>query len=572
MKTLLLTIISLTTTPWYLSWWFLIGIATFLILSAITILIGLSHRKQNELTIALKEQEQRLYEEKVALLINMSHELRTPLTLIMAPLKRMLSSIGPEHPDYNTLNRIYRQSRRMKDLLNMALDLRKMEVGKSAMKMENSNFNEWLTCVTQDMVTEGKAEGITITRELDPALTAVDFDKAKCETIMVNILMNAMKHSSKGDTIIIRSQLTGNGMVHVSTSDQGLGLRDIDPSQMFTNFYQSNSEQYGSGIGLSYSKILVELHGGSIGAFDNPDRGATFWWEIPAVASAFVSAIPSRAYLNEIMGYGEMEAVTPEEEYFSTAGMSLMLVDDNQDLLEFLREALSNEFAEILTATGGKKVMAMLAEGHVPDIIVSDINMPEGDGYTLCKTLKNSERYSHIPVVLLTSRGEERSQSDSYRIGAEGYMPKPFEVETLLELLRSIMRRKAEIRKKYLDTNKEDAAGFTAKAEDFILRLNKLIGENISNPDLDQQFICKELGVSRALLYNRMKAVTGAGAKEYITKIRLEKAKSLIESTDLTIADISEMTGFSTQSYFSTAFKGYTGKTPSQYKATAKAK
>ena len=112
--------------------------------------------------------------------------------------------------------------------------------------------------------------------------------------------------------------------------------------------------------------------------------------------------------------------------------------------------ALSNEFAEILTATGGKKVMAMLAEGHVPDIIVSDINMPEGDGYTLCKTLKNSERYSHIPVVLLTSRGEERSQSDSYRIGAEGYMPKPFEVETLLELLRSIMRRKAEIRKKYL--------------------------------------------------------------------------------------------------------------------------
>jgi DNA-binding response OmpR family regulator len=420
------------------------------------------------------------------------------------------------------------------------------------------------------MVTEGKAEGITINRELDPALTAVDFDKAKCETIMVNILMNAMKHSSKGDTITIKSQLTGNGMVHVSTSDQGLGLRDIDPSQMFTSFYQSNSEQYGSGIGLSYSKILVELHGGSIGAFDNPDRGATFWWEIPAVASAFVSAIPSRAYLNEIMGYGEMEAVTPEEEYFSTAGMSLMLVDDNQDLLEFLREALSSEFAEILTATGGKKVMSMLAEGYVPDIIVSDINMPEGDGYTLCKTLKNSERYSHIPVVLLTSRGEERSQSDSYRIGAEGYMPKPFEVETLLELLRSIMRRKAEIRKKYLDTNKEDAAGFTAKAEDFILRLNKLIGENISNPDLDQQFICRELGVSRALLYNRMKAVTGAGAKEYITKIRLEKAKSLIESTDLTIAEISEMTGFSTQSYFSTAFKGYTGKTPSQYKAAAR--
>lgn len=556
--------------PWFLSWWFLLSMGILLVLTVKSIIVGQSRRKENELKIALKEQEQRLYEEKVALLINMSHELRTPLTLIMAPLKRMLGSMGAEHADFSILNRIYRQSRRMKDLLNMALDLRKMEVGKSSMKMENCNFNEWLTGVTQDIVTEGQAEGVAVIRELDPALTAVDFDKVKCETIMVNILMNAIKHSVKGDTITIRTKLTDEGMVRVSVSDQGTGLRDIDPAQMFTRFYQSNNEQYGSGIGLSYSKILVELHGGSIGAFDNPDRGATFWWEIPAVASAFVSAIPSRAYLNEIMGYADGEASTPEEEYFNTAGMTLMLVDDNQDLLEFLREALSGEFTEILTATGGKKVMAMLAEGHVPDIIVSDINMPEGDGYTLCKTLKNSERYSHIPVVLLTARGEEESQSDSYRIGAEGYMAKPFEVDTLLELLRSILRRKAEIRKKYLDTNNEDAAAFTSKEEDFILRLNKLIGENIGNPDLDQQFICRELGVSRALLYNRMKAVTGAGAKEYITKIRLEKAKSLIESTDLTIAEISEMTGFSTQSYFSTAFKGYTGKTPSQYKAAAR--
>ena len=362
--------------PWFLSWWFLLSMGIFLVLTVKSILVGQSRRKENELKIALKEQEQRLYEEKVALLINMSHELRTPLTLIMAPLKRMLGSMGAEHADFSILNRIYRQSRRMKDLLNMALDLRKMEVGKSSMKMENCNFNEWLTGVTQDIVTEGQAEGVAVIRELDPALTAVDFDKVKCETIMVNILMNAIKHSVKGDTITIRTKLTDEGMVRVSVSDQGTGLRDIDPAQMFTRFYQSNSEQYGSGIGLSYSKILVELHGGSIGAFDNPDRGATFWWEIPAVASAFVSAIPSRAYLNEIMGYADGEASTPEEEYFNTAGMTLMLVDDNQDLLEFLREALNGEFTEILTATGGKKVMAMLAEGHVPDIIVYPKSLP----------------------------------------------------------------------------------------------------------------------------------------------------------------------------------------------------
>lgn len=557
--------------PWYLSWWFLTLMAVIIVIAVCSILYIQSQRKENQMKMALKEQEQRLYEEKVSLLINMSHELRTPLTLVMAPLKRLLGGTDPEHEDYNTLSRIYRQSRRMKDLLNMALDLRKMEVGKSTMRMESIDFNSWIAETTEDTVMEGRAEGVSIVREFDPALSNVDCDKVKCETILLNILMNALKHSSKGDVITISSRLTDKGMARVCISDQGPGLDDIDSSKLFTRFYQSNSEQYGSGIGLSYSKILVELHGGNIGAYSNEDIGATFWWEIPVMSAVETSGIPSKAYLNEIMGHGVMEAsTTPGNDSFSTNGMTLMLVDDSQDLLEFLHEALSGEFAEILAMTGGNKALAALAEGHVPDIIVSDVNMPDGDGYSLCKALKANERYSHIPVVLLTARGEEQSQSDSYRIGAEAYMAKPFEVETLLELLRSILKRKAEIRKKYLDTNKEEAVAFTSKEEDFILRLNRIIGDNIGNPDLDQQFICRELGVSRALLYNRMKAVTGAGAKEYITKIRLEKAKSLIESTDLTIAEISEMTGFSTQSYFSTAFKSYTGKTPSQYKAATK--
>ena len=170
-------------------------------------------------------------------------------------------------------------------------------------------------------------------------------------------------------------------------------------------------------------------------------------------------------------------------------------------------------------------------------------------------------------MILLTARGEEQSQSDSYRVGADAFLAKPFETETLLEQMRSLLKRKAEIRKKYLDTEKKTISQeYGSNEERFILQLNKIIGDHLNDPELDQQLICREMGVSRALLYNKMKAITGAGAKEYITRIRLEKAKSLIESTDLSIADISEMTGFSSQSYFSTAFKNYTGRTPSQYK------
>lgn len=553
--------------PWYLSGWFIAGTLVFLLITGASIIIGLMSRKANRLKLELKEKEQMVYEEKVRMLINISHELRTPLTLIMAPLKRLLN-FGSTSPQEHTatLQRIYRQSKRMKGLLDMVLDLRKMEVSKSGLKLERAAFNEWISYTVEDIISEEDAEDIHISLELDTSVGLVDFDRTKCETVLMNLLMNAIKHSEKGGHITIRTSVEDNGFVRVSVSDEGPGLGDIDRSKMFTRFYQSNSEKYGSGIGLSYSKLLVELHGGRIGAENNPDKGATFWWEIPTVSDNAVE-VPSKAYLNELIGSNTADDVSLEEtEGFSTKGLKIMLVDDSQDLLEFLSEALSGEFAEIITATGGNSAFRMISSGIMPDIIVSDVNMPEGDGYRLCKEIKGSEKYSHIPVVLLTARGEEQSQGESYRLGADGFLSKPFEVETLFELVRNLLKRKHEIRKKYLDTEGEATADYGSNEETFILQLNRIISENLGNPALDQQLLCLEMGMSRASLYNKMKAITGAGAKEYITRIRLEKAKSLMESTNLSIVEISERTGFASQSYFSTAFKAYTGMTPSQYK------
>ena len=312
------------------------------------------------------------------------------------------------------------------------------------------------------------------------------------------------------------------------------------------------------------------MHGGNIGVYNNMDMGATFWWEIP-VAAISDEEIEGRAYLNELLGYSsEADSISPSEDTFNTSGMRLMIVDDNPDLLDFLRESLCNDFGEIVTATGGKAALREISSGKLPDIIVSDVNMPEGDGFWLCDELKKNEKFSYIPLVLLTARGEDKSQSESYRLGADGFLAKPFEVDTLLELLRGLLKRKADIRKKYLDNEYIPEGDYGSEEERFILQLNRIIADNLSNPALDQQLICRELGVSRALLYNRMKAITGAGAKEYITKIRIEKAKALIESTSLTIAEISDMTGFASQSYFSTAFKNYAGMTPSQYKMARK--
>lgn len=554
--------------PWFLSWWFLCLCALGVLLIAGGIIVTITIRKNHQMDLALQEQEHIMYEEKLRMLINISHELRTPLTLIMAPLKRLIGSTSPEAESYPTLNRIYRQSRRMGNLLNMVLELRKMEVGKSRLKIESIEYNAWIRSTIADIIEEEHLEGIEVITDFDSAVNTVECDRQKCDTILMNILINAIKHSSKGDTITIRTRLGEDNMVITSISDQGVGLKDIDMSRLFTTFYQSNSEEYGSGIGLSYSKILVELHGGNIFAENNIDKGATFWWTLPVKSPHdATSDLPTKAYLNELIGYNPLEnASDTQSETFNTSGMKLMLVDDNRDLLEFLNEALNGQFAEIIMVSSGNKALQVLSSGKLPDIIVSDVNMPDGDGFYLCKELKANENYSNIPVILLTASGEEQSQIDSYRMGAESFMAKPFEVDTLMELLRNILRRKADIRKRYLEISGESATEYGSNEENFILKLNKIIAEHISNPELDQVLICKELGVSRALLYNKMKAITGAGAKEYITRIRLEKAKSLIENTNRTIAEISDMTGFASQSYFSTAFKAYTGMTPSQYK------
>ena len=556
--------------PWYLTGWFIGGCIFVIIFIFLIILVAFNKSKADELKMAMKEQEHTVYEEKVRMLINISHELRTPLTLIMAPLKRLTGKMDNDNEYYPILSRIYRQSRRMRDLLNMVLDLRKMEVGSKTLKIESLDFNKWLTQTTEDIVKEEKEAGIEIIYRLDEHITNVSMDKNKCDTVLMNILINAIKHSSPGDRITIVTQLSESGMIRTSISDEGpgLGMDITDTEKLFTPFYQSTSEQYGTGIGLSYSKVLVEMLGGHIGAFNNKTRGATFWWEIPAKNESDSAAeIPAKAYLNELLGHSGVEdAQAPESESFNTSGMRLMLVDDSTDLLDFLREALSQDFAEVITATSGNSALKLISNGKLPDIIVSDVNMPDGDGYRLCSELKSNEKYSHIPVVLLTARGEEKSQSDSFRMGADAFLAKPFEIETLMEVLKSLLKGKSAIRKRYFDKEEQAQGDYGSNEEMFILQLNKIIAEHMGDPDLDQQFICRELGVSRALLYNKMKAITGSGAKEYITRIRIEKAKALMETTNLSIADISEMTGFSAQSYFSTAFKNYTGFTPTKYK------
>lgn len=555
--------------PWYQTWWFiLLCMVGGILLVAVAFRKAL-RRKERQLKWAMKEHEQQVYEEKVRFLINISHELRTPLTLIYAPLKRILKTIGPENEQYLPLKAIYRQSQRMKALINMVLDVRKMEVGESKLHMQPYSFNTWIEQVSQDFANEGEAEQVHIRFQLDPRIEEVCFDKDKCEIVLSNLLTNALKHSPQSTTITISSELKVSGdEVRVAISDQGCGLNQVNMGKLFTRFYQGEGEQNGTGIGLSYSKILVEQHGGKIGAYNNPDVGATFYFDLPVRHTEVEVVSQPRAYLNELIGDDGIEQPALSGEQFDTSAYKILVVDDHAEMTDFLKKVLEPHFKQVLTAADGEEALRVI-RNNMPNIIVSDVMMPRINGYQLCQYIKEDITISHIPVVLLTARDDEQSQQEGYKNGADAYLAKPFEEETLLELVRNRLKNREEIRERYMRAGPvpvPEETTFSPADEAFLSKLNKVIQDNLDNCNLDIATICNEVHMSRASLYNKMKALTDISANEYINKFRMERAIQLIRTTDMPFTEIAEKVGFATSSYFSTAFKQYMGETPTQYK------
>lgn len=556
--------------PWYKSWWFILlcSICCLAIIAEV-VLILLRH-KENKMKWIVKEHEQQVYEEKIRFLINISHELRTPLTLIYAPLSRILQKLDKADDNYTALKNIHKQAQRMKDLINMVLDVRKMEVSKTRIKLHTLPFNKWVKEVGSDFTDESLARNIRINYQLDSSIDMVVFDKNMCTIVLTNLLINAIKHSPQNSNITIQT-IKNDKHVRVSVSDEGKGIEEADIKKVFIRFYQADGENSGSGIGLSYAKMLVELHNGKIGVMNNEGKGATFFFELPIEQNEGEIICEPRSYINELISPNmPNETKIDSIQDFSTNKYTLLIVDDNPNLTDFFSKELKDLFKEIYIAHDGEKAL-QIVKRQMPDIIVSDVMMPQMNGYELCKTIKEDINISHIPVILLTARTDEQSQQYGYKIGADAYLGKPFEVDMLIKIIQNRLYNRKQIQEHYQSTGQFPQpleSTFSQADETFLLKLNDLIANNLCNPHLNIAFLCKELGMSRTSLYNKLKAITNMGANDYINKFRLEQAINLIRTTDLTFTEISDQVGFTTLRYFSTSFKQYTGKTPTQYRAS----
>lgn len=551
--------------PWWRSWWFVWSVIVLFIGITFAVAHYIVKKKKEKQRWELELFKQTTYEEKVRFLININHELRTPLTLIYAPLKRILNKHIADKELEGQLTGVYKQVKKMKNIINMVLDIRRMEVTQEPLHLSLYPLNDWVGSIVDDFKNEFKTKNIDLICRFDQTIEEVPYDQTKCEIILSNLLINAMKFS-EADSLVTISTLLCNERVRISVIDSGIGLKDVDINKLFTRFYQGSHQQAGSGIGLSYSKCLIEMQGGSIGAENNPEKGACFYFELPLHSTMEIS-LPPKELLNELyckLPENNLSELLPTD----TNAYSLLVVEDEDELRNFVKESLKEQFKHIYTARNGEEAFDKVVQ-YQPDIIVSDVMMPVTNGFELCQRIKENLEVSHIPVILLTALSDTENTTTGYKLGADAYLTKPFELEFLQAVIGNQLKNREKIRMRYKKgdttlTPKEMT--FSNADEQFLLKLNEFIHNNMKDTELSVEIISQHMRMSRSLLFSKTKALTDMGISDYVNKLRIEKACFLLMNSDKNITEISEEVGFSTQRYFSKVFKKVTEVTPSQFK------
>ena len=381
--------------------------------------------------------------------------------------------------------------------------------------------------------------------------------------------MNALKFSDRGTTTTIITALSPEkDWVKVSVRDEGVGLAMVDMDSLFSNFYQGNHTKGGSGIGLSYAKSLITFHKGKVGATSEPGQGAVFYFELPLRRNE--EEHPT-LQLADVSADIEVDETDKKIDYELLKRFSIIVVEDTADLRNYLKDTLLKYFGKVYVAKDGKEALDTI-KLRLPDIIVSDVMMPRMNGFELCRKVKTDLDISHIPFILLTAYHNSQNMYTGYKTGADVFLPKPFEIDSLLALACNQLKMRESIRAKYKSdgviSHKE--VSFSNADEAFLTKLDALIIENLTNPQLDVAFLATNMCISRSLLFNKIKAITGMGIVDYVNKMRIDRSVVLLTTTDMNLTEVSEMVGFSSLRYFSKVFKAIKGEIPSTYRKQEK--
>jgi signal transduction histidine kinase/ligand-binding sensor domain-containing protein/DNA-binding response OmpR family regulator len=569
--------------PFWMTWWFralmivVIGILIYFLMKFIVN----REKIRNEL-IFERTKARNLHELdmlKLQLFTNISHEIRTPLTLILGPLEKLIAKKVPEQEIYSHLALVYRNTRQLDGLINQLLDFRKMETGNLRLEQIQDDMVSLVADAVGSFEEYAKEKLISLKfHTLKKKLTAF-YDRDKVKTVLNNLISNALKYTEAGGSVSVHLSLVfahddedslenhpEQQYIEISVKDTGKGISENNIKKIFTRFsrFDSKNESTGTGIGLALAKELVKLHKGTIEVFSKPGKGSKFTVLLP-----YETEIP-----------GKNTRITPDitsvknpadntdlsEEQLEESNAQLMLiVEDNPDVRFFIRSHFDSVYT-IYEAKNGHEGWD-LAIRTIPDVIISDILMPDIDGYEFCKRVKKDERTSHIPVILLTALHSKEHEIKGLSCGADDYITKPFDISILQTKIENILQLRRSLKEKYTSEMILKPSDITISSPDehFLRKAIEVIEKNISNADLDIEHFAIEVGVSRMQLYRKFNALTNMTVKEFIRSIRLKRAVQLLLEKKLTITEIAYQVGFKDLSHFRKTFHREYGMSASEY-------
>ena len=527
-----------------------------------------------------KDRIEELNQAKLQFFSNISHEFRTPLTLIISQIELLMQSSSLAPSTYNKLLKIYRNTHNMRALISELLDFRKLEQGHVQLKVSRMNLIAFLKEIYLSFYEYASSRSVTYRFTAQQDEIDCWFDPKQMQKVFFNLLSNAFKYTEPGAAIEIVVE-EDEKFIIVKIIDNGIGINKEDINKIFDRFYQAGSDnsmttQLSTGIGLSLTKSIVELHHGKIQVESTPGYGSIFIVRLQKGQMHFKEdecqfvEPENEIRLNEILPDTlagdlpeETEPALPEIDTTST----ILLVDDNEELLQILTTLFSPIY-NVLLARNGKEGLEM-ARSKKPDIIVSDIMMPEMSGTEMCMKIKNDFDLCHIPVVLLTALGTAEQSIEGLQRGADDYISKPFNAKVLLTRCNNLMRNRIILHKKFSEQRDFDTQSLASNPIDqkFMDTVNKIVEENLNNMEFDMNTLAKELGLSRSSLYAKFKALTGMTPNDFVLNCKLKRAATLLISRpDLQIAEISDMMGFGSPRYFTRCFKAQFDVTPAEYR------
>jgi len=512
---------------------------------------------------------------KLKFLTNLSHEFRTPIALIMGPVNELLGE-QQDGGSKEKLSLIRRNAGRLLNLVNQLLDFRKMEEQELKLVVTPGELVSFVRDVVQSFSDLSGRKHIRLDFTSNIQRFDVPFDHDKIERILFNLLSNAFKFTLEEGSISVLMKAAaepdeaGKSRVSIRVADTGIGIPADMMQRIFDRFFQHSSGEavlnQGTGIGLSITKEFVRMHGGTIEVESEPGRGSVFTVHIPfAVAEEGVVAEGVAA--EEVVA---AEGVAAEggaaEEPSADPGMpTVLLVEDNEDFRWYLKDNLKRNYRIVEAANGNEGWQKALA-AH-PQLIVSDISMPQMDGILLSKKLKADKRTCHVPIILLTAVTGEAQQVLGLETGANDYITKPFNFEVLHAKMRSLLALGRNQKSIYTRQIKlvQPEPGVQTEDERLLQAVAHCLEENIFSTELSVEFLSRQVGMSRSSLYRKILEITGETPVEYIRSFKLEKAAMLLEKSDLTVAEVAYQTGFTTPNYFARAFKAKFNILPSEY-------